>query len=207
MQPTGQLENHHTLEENSHLEETHRNIVCCVDLSDEAKKAFDFTVKNVLKAGDHLTLVHTYEPPFPTGAPSYAGYGVGVIGGIGTDNANKEVQEKHAEYLRTFGQYCREADIKDFKLILVRGEAREELVHYTEKHSVDMLIVGCRGRGAVKRTFLGSVSDYLVHHAHCPVLVVRNEKESKAAAAKEHHDPTAPVDNCAAPTHSMTPML
>jgi nucleotide-binding universal stress UspA family protein len=41
----------------------------------------------------------------------------------------------------------------------------------------DVIVLGSRGRGVVKRVLLGSVSEYVLHHAPCPVLVVRQGAE------------------------------
>ena len=38
-----------------------------------------------------------------------------------------------------------------------------------------LIVLGSRGLGGVKRALMGSVSDSVVRHAHCPVLVVRKE--------------------------------
>jgi nucleotide-binding universal stress UspA family protein len=40
-----------------------------------------------------------------------------------------------------------------------------------------LIVLGSRGLGGVKRALMGSVSDSVVRHAHCPVLVVRNEDD------------------------------
>lgn len=53
------------------------------------------------------------------------------------------------------------------------GVADREIVRIAEAMQADMIIVGSRGLGGVRRALLGSVSDSVVRHAHCPVLVVR----------------------------------
>ena len=37
-----------------------------------------------------------------------------------------------------------------------------------------MIVMGTRGLGTIRRTLMGSVSDYVVHHARIPVIVVRD---------------------------------
>lgn len=55
------------------------------------------------------------------------------------------------------------------------GEPGDLLCRLASDLKVDVVVVGSRGRGAVKRALLGSVSTYVMHHAACPVLVVPSE--------------------------------
>jgi nucleotide-binding universal stress UspA family protein len=53
------------------------------------------------------------------------------------------------------------------------GEAGPVLCEQAKTLNADVVVVGSRGRGAIRRMLLGSVSTYVVHNAPCPVLVVR----------------------------------
>jgi nucleotide-binding universal stress UspA family protein len=53
------------------------------------------------------------------------------------------------------------------------GKADEEIVVLAEELGADLIVMGCRGRGGVKRALMGSVSESVIRHAHCPVLVAR----------------------------------
>jgi nucleotide-binding universal stress UspA family protein len=46
-----------------------------------------------------------------------------------------------------------------------------------EEIGTGLIVLGSRGLGGLKRALMGSVSDSIVRHAHCPVLVVRNEDD------------------------------
>ncbi|KAL2914179.1 hypothetical protein HK105_206270 [Polyrhizophydium stewartii] len=59
------------------------------------------------------------------------------------------------------------------RAIALRGDPREELLHKIEHLKADLVVMGSRGLGALSRTFLGSVSDYLTHNLKVPVIVTR----------------------------------
>ena len=61
------------------------------------------------------------------------------------------------------------------------GDAGESIVDVAEAESVDLIVVGTHDRGAVGRLFLGSVSDHVVRHARCPVMVVRPTRATGSA--------------------------
>ena len=53
------------------------------------------------------------------------------------------------------------------------GDPDKEILRTAESLGVGLIVVGSRGLGALSRALMGSVSDSVVKHAHCPVLVVR----------------------------------
>ncbi|XP_059316947.1 universal stress protein A-like protein [Lycium ferocissimum] len=53
------------------------------------------------------------------------------------------------------------------------GDPKGSICEVAEKLHVDLLVLGSHNKGAIQRAFLGSVSNYCVHNAKCPVLVVR----------------------------------
>ncbi len=56
----------------------------------------------------------------------------------------------------------------------------DQIVRVAEEVGAGLIVMGSRGLGGVRRALIGSVSDAVVRHAHCPVLVVRPEKERAA---------------------------
>jgi nucleotide-binding universal stress UspA family protein len=61
------------------------------------------------------------------------------------------------------------------------GRAPHEILAVAEQIGAGVVVLGSRGLGGLRRALLGSVSDSVVRHAHCPVFVVR-EEESEAEA-------------------------
>ena len=56
------------------------------------------------------------------------------------------------------------------------GKPDEQIVALAEEIGAGLIVMGSRGLGGIRRALMGSVSDSVVRHAHCPVLIVRPEK-------------------------------
>lgn len=62
---------------------------------------------------------------------------------------------------------------KPHKYIRRYGQPGQTLCDVAKEENVDMVVVGTRGRGKIRRTLLGSVSDYVLHHSQVPVAICR----------------------------------
>jgi len=61
----------------------------------------------------------------------------------------------------------------DATFLVWDGEPGEAIVAAADAEDADLIVVGSHGRSGVSRFLIGSVSDYVVRHSHCPVMVVR----------------------------------
>ena len=81
----------------------------------------------------------------------------------------REAQRQLDEEVRTVeeaGGIVKEAHLR-------QGKADEEVVELAERMGIGLIVMGSRGRGRIRRALLGSVSESVVRHAHCPVTIVR----------------------------------
>ena len=64
-------------------------------------------------------------------------------------------------------------DNVDWDRIVVEGNPADKICEIAENENSDMIVIGCKGRSAIGRFLMGSISDRVVHHAHCSVCVVK----------------------------------
>jgi nucleotide-binding universal stress UspA family protein len=83
----------------------------------------------------------------------------------------QQVLDEQVQKLEEAGASVKEAHLRI-------GERRDQaIVHLAEELGAGLIVMGSRGLGGVRRALMGSVSASVVHHAHCPVMIVRPEKE------------------------------
>ena len=88
----------------------------------------------------------------------------------------QELEQETQEVLNGQVRKIEEAGATVQEAHLGKGRKDQEIVHLGEKIGAGLIVMGSRGMGGVRRALMGSVSDSVIRHAHCPVLVVRKEK-------------------------------
>jgi nucleotide-binding universal stress UspA family protein len=121
-----------------------------------------------------LTIFTVVEPPIQSGY-YYAASGAIYLPSF-IDEQYEKATEEATRVVRDYQSLAEEQFENKLKceMIVGRGEVRDEIVDFAEASKADLLIVGSRGFGTLKRTFVGSTSDYCVHHVHCPIIVVKS---------------------------------
>jgi nucleotide-binding universal stress UspA family protein len=80
----------------------------------------------------------------------------------------REVLQTEVQKVRSWGGTVAEEH-------LIEGRVAPGIVALAEEIGAGLIVMGSRGMGGIRRALMGSVSDSVVRHAHCPVMVVREE--------------------------------
>ena len=86
---------------------------------------------------------------------------------------NPPYEEGARKILKEQIEYIEHSGIPVAEAHLVMGRAADAILDLAEKIGADLIVVGSRGLRLVKRLVVGSVFESLIHHAKCPVLVMR----------------------------------
>jgi nucleotide-binding universal stress UspA family protein len=146
-------------------------VVIAHDGSPDARTAVDFFCQLPFAADVTVYLVGVVEPlPYPATAPEVIEPELrGLLRDIETEKRSKltSALDEAAAILR---RHVRAVDIA-----VPKGVAAAMILEAVRVHDGDLIVVGARGQGALKRMALGSVSESVLHQAKCPVLVVRQQ--------------------------------
>ena len=91
------------------------------------------------------------------------------------EQMSRRVLDTQAEKVREVGGTITQAHLR-------MGKAPTEIVDLAEELGAGLVVLGSRGLGGIRRALMGSVSDSVVRHAHCPVLVVRKDKTGEVGS-------------------------
>ena len=147
-------------------------ILLATDGSEEAELAALSAVDLADATDSELHVVHVgVVPSFLVSYPGTLGY---------NGKLYEQIQEQSRELLRKESWQVKVAGGTVARAHLRMGEVDLEIVSLAKELGADLIVMGSRGLGGVRRALIGSVSDSVVRHAHCPVLVVRPKKGQAA---------------------------
>ena len=93
---------------------------------------------------------------------------------FGSESDEDKYHHLHQFYIQEMAKTMKEKAIK-VKSVIVTGDPAEQIVDYADKKKVDLIIMGTRGRSALKRWILGSVADKVVSATLCPVALITTD--------------------------------
>ena len=144
-------------------------ILVPIDGSEAADDALDFALELADKLAAKMVLLsvvhHVTTPLGMTGTP--------VPGDI-IQNYSKGLMDSHAKVLTKAVEKAQSLKPNlDISPKIMEGRPSETIVQVAEEEKFDLIVMGSRGLSGIKKIFLGSVSNEVVNHSTCPVLIVK----------------------------------
>ena len=149
---------------------THK-ILCPLDFSQGSQQALRLAIRLAREQGSELALMHVWyvpqtglgEFPFPR-------------------RVAQQIVVQATESLDAAVREARAAGVATVTSQLVQGVPGWTIVDAVNKDAaIDLVVVGTHGRTGLARVLVGSVAEYIVRHAPCPVLVARPDRMDEAA--------------------------
>ena len=101
----------------------------------------------------------------------------------------KQFENEGLEILRYFAKEASAAGVST-EFSQITGHPSSTICNFAESCHADAIIIGRRGFSGLKEMFLGSVSNYVVHHAPCSVLLVQTPKKQERKSSLENLEST-----------------
>jgi nucleotide-binding universal stress UspA family protein len=146
----------------------HRGILVGVDGSALSKVAVRWAAREAVMRNVALAIVHVL--PIPLEGWTAVGYMPATEVGPGQDKKGQQIID---DATRIVEDATKDSGPVHIDAEMFFSPTVPTLVELTK--DAQMIVVGCRGHGALRRVLLGSISTALVHHAHCPVAVIHDE--------------------------------
>lgn len=138
-------------------------ILCPVDFSEPSIKAYDYAYSLALHYGAQLYLECAVEPV----VQGFSDYSYSLPDRF-YERARKEAEDR----LRAMANSESGKRVRT-EVVVHIGFATQSILSFAEDHRVDLIVIGTHGRRGLDRLVMGSVTEYVLRRASCPVLAVR----------------------------------
>ncbi|MDJ0534343.1 MAG: universal stress protein [Xenococcaceae cyanobacterium MO_207.B15] len=155
-------------------------ILVALDHSSEAEVVFDFTLSIAKPETSQILLVHFIDWQMQEASP-WVGIGTLYdinISGDRYQGSRQHLQqkiEKSRDWLFTYAQKAIALNIS-CEVECRLGNCNLGISDRAQEWGADLIVIGRRGHRNISEILLGSVSNYVIHHASCSVLVVQGDE-------------------------------
>jgi nucleotide-binding universal stress UspA family protein len=154
-----------------------RRILCPVDFSECSVMAFEYAVSLADRFGAELHVQHTIELwSDPVNVPPTSVF----------DERRRLLLQEGEARLDRFIQAQSHRSVQHKRYVKV-GLAADHILETAKEQAIDRIVMGTHGRRGLDRLMLGSVTERVLHHAPCPVLVVRKSLRDSADSDRPGH--------------------
>lgn len=137
-------------------------ILFCTDFSDNAEFAFAYALNAaVARPGARLILLHVVHAPEAQFWKTY----IYEVDGV-DEKAKRDIDRRVEAYRQQVPPGV------PFETVFRVGQDHEEILKVAAHLPADLIVLGRQGRSALQKVFFGNVTEKVVRHATCPVLVV-----------------------------------
>lgn len=150
-------------------------ILIPVDGSEYASKAAEYAIGITRKIKAKVVVLHVLHlPSYAFAYPAVEG-ATPVTLPVSLPVSIFEEEKKNAEKLVSRIREMAEKAGVDVETAIIERQPSvpDAIIEFAKQSACDLIVMGTKGRTGIKRFLLGSVTESVVHHAHCPVLVVR----------------------------------
>ena len=150
-------------------------ILFATDGTKQSDAAMDMLDRFRMDAGDEIKIVSVIDMAVPMAVDIYGGYlpDSSEFERTARENAGSILEATVSKLIENFGEVG-----PNISTEVLFGSPESRIVEAAEELKPDLIVLGSHGYKAWERLLLGSVSDSVLHHVHCSVLVVRVPAEN-----------------------------
>jgi nucleotide-binding universal stress UspA family protein len=160
-------------------------ILVPLDGSEHSLKALEIAIQIAKKFDGKITLIHVYSVTIrPVIMPEPTTLTPPMIPAMTPAEVSKAVEatRKAGASILTDGEQKVKAEEVQVETLLKEGHTVQEIIRTAKEGKFDLIVIGGRGISKIRELLLGSVTDGVIHHAPCPVLVIKFPRSDDSAS-------------------------
>jgi nucleotide-binding universal stress UspA family protein len=148
--------------------------------SPESAEIFKSGLTLAEKYGAQISILHVlnlFQSGFDTVSNPFMGGTYPMMNDLVIQEYQKELQDRAKQGMERLESYATEARARNITAEIFQnmGDAGRTICETAKKYSADLIVIGRNQRSVLSEIFLGSTSNYVLHHAPCSVMVIQQK--------------------------------